>query len=305
MYISRKFTLLTCIALVAIGGCDSVEPDQIDLKREASMIPWDRIEGTLAYSRSMYQDGSYRSYLFVAEPENRSVRLVHDSDHSDFRDLAWMPDGRHLVYSGFRVYSIENASWSIFRISIDGGEPERIGGGWKPAPGADGRIAFPAGESLFIDGVRLSLPLGRWAERTRPAWGPGQQYLVASLETAGISQGVLHRVTLQGRATLFLAGTPVVGEIFHDPQFSPDGEQLAYVRWGGFSQAEIWLADASGANARAVTTGHGDWQPSWSPSGSQLAFKRKFRLYIVNADGSGLRQIVPDMIDSLAWLVPG
>ena len=63
----------------------------------------------------------------------------------------------------------------------------------------------------------------------------------------------------------------------------------------------IYVMDADGSNVRAVTDGtDGDLLPSWSPDCSKIAFTRYFfhpdgpigaDIWIVNADGSGLRKL--------------
>src|SRR5262245_52295056 len=67
-----------------------------------------------------------------------------------------------------------------------------------------------------------------------------------------------------------------------DPQISPDGSRIAFVKVDVNRKAdrydtEIWLASAGGAGAappRRITAGPRDLAPRWSPDGSQLAFLR-------------------------------
>lgn len=54
---------------------------------------------------------------------------------------------------------------------------------------------------------------------------------------------------------------------------------------------EIWSCDRDGNNVRRVTSGHKDTAPRWSPDGKQIVFTRKEDVWIVNADGSGLKQL--------------
>ena len=69
-----------------------------------------------------------------------------------------------------------------------------------------------------------------------------------------------------------------------DPQISPDGKKIVYVR--GFSDpmtdrryGNLWIINADGTDHRALTTGNrGDASPRWSPDGSRLA-------YLSDADG--------------------
>ncbi len=74
-------------------------------------------------------------------------------------------------------------------------------------------------------------------------------------------------------------------EIASDPQISPDGKRVVYVR--NFSdimkdkkRSNLWMVDFDGAEHRPVTTGNeNDFSPRWSPEGQRL-------LYASSADGS-------------------
>ncbi len=74
-----------------------------------------------------------------------------------------------------------------------------------------------------------------------------------------------------------------------DPQISPDGAQVAYVRQsfdikGDSRRRAIWLVDRNGVNHRPLAGGAtNETSPRWSPDGSRLAF--------VASDGEGGAQI--------------
>ena len=65
-----------------------------------------------------------------------------------------------------------------------------------------------------------------------------------------------------------------------DPQISPDGAQVAFVRVDVNEKADtydtaIWIVSADGSSApRRLTNGPRDANPRWSPAGDQLAFVR-------------------------------
>src|SRR5437899_6521628 len=65
-----------------------------------------------------------------------------------------------------------------------------------------------------------------------------------------------------------------------DPQISPDGSQVAFVRVAvdkkkdGYASA-VWVAAADGSDApRAFTSGPQDASPRWSPDGKWIVFTR-------------------------------
>ena len=74
-------------------------------------------------------------------------------------------------------------------------------------------------------------------------------------------------------------------EFASDPQISPKGEKVVFVR--NFSdimkdrkRSNLWIVDAESAEARPLTTGNeNDFSPRWSPDGTRL-------LYASSAEGS-------------------
>jgi TolB protein len=80
------------------------------------------------------------------------------------------------------------------------------------------------------------------------------------------------------------------------PAWSPDGRKIAF-----FSGNKIYLMNADGSEHRQLTKTLFDVRAralAWSPDGRKLAFFGKggrcpicFNLYVVNSDGSGLRNL--------------
>ena len=69
------------------------------------------------------------------------------------------------------------------------------------------------------------------------------------------------------------------------PSWSPDGSRIAFARSEQSGGARIWVMNADGSDARAITEGPAagpvsgqdaavDWAPSWSPDGRSIAYVR-------------------------------
>src|SRR5215472_9661525 len=67
-------------------------------------------------------------------------------------------------------------------------------------------------------------------------------------------------------------------QIATDPQISPDGKKIVYVRRFADATtdrryANLWIINADGSDHRPLTTGNrSDASPRWSPEGTRLAF---------------------------------
>ncbi|WP_433462325.1 protein kinase domain-containing protein [Spirillospora sp. CA-128828] len=82
-----------------------------------------------------------------------------------------------------------------------------------------------------------------------------------------------------------------------DPEWSPDGSKIAFVR-GPATGSAIWVMNADGSGAHAVTSGGGrDMDPAWSPDGRWLAYVRgpvaDPVIHAVRANGAGDRVVTP------------
>jgi hypothetical protein len=84
--------------------------------------------------------------------------------------------------------------------------------------------------------------------------------------------GTFHAIKVDGTGL-----QPVTHGI--DPVWSPDGQQIAFVRWE--DPRGVWVVGANGANVSGGERRVFDWHetrwPSWSPDGEQIVFSRQHR----------------------------
>jgi TolB protein len=104
------------------------------------------------------------------------------------------------------------------------------------------------------------------------------------------------------------------------PAWSPDGRRLAFVRFLNGSN-EIYVVNADGSHLRQLTGPRQDVidelsSQAWSPDGRKLVFARgpnmsglrarPTSIFVINADGTGIRQLTRDNSDDdPAWSPDG
>jgi hypothetical protein len=124
----------------------------------------------------------------------------------------------------------------------------------------------------------------------RPAWNPIDQTTLALTCVTAAKRTALHKVRIDGSDLGIIdTGFPVIDDV----TYSPDGASLAF--WGSESldqEGTIFTmpADGSGAAKQLVdrAPASSDADPTFSPDGSKITFRRAFR----NADGSATAQII-------------
>ncbi|MEV7026518.1 hypothetical protein [Kitasatospora sp. NPDC093558] len=180
------------------------------------------------------------------------------------------------------------------------------------------------------------------AHDDRPDWSPDGSTLAFDRTDPQSGNARLWTVTASGDGEhqigqLCENGTAdCTNEDERAPAYSPDGKQLAFGRsWGTVNPAgnnttqiqysDLYLMAPDGTNVQRLTFLTNDkpysgevGNPSWSPDGKQLAFEYRTgasgqpansrALYVVNVDGTGLRQLTPWELragDRASWAPDG
>jgi Tol biopolymer transport system component len=99
----------------------------------------------------------------------------------------------------------------------------------------------------------------------------------------------------------------IVSENVSLPSISPDGKRVMYLAMPAPQRNEVWVSDIDGGNKVKLATGQLLGTGSWAADSFHLSFDESGagagdKVYIVGADGSGLRQL-PTMIYGISSLV--
>jgi Tol biopolymer transport system component len=182
-----------------------------------------------------------KSIIYTVPVEGGEPIRVTPLGHSYLHGFS--PDGRELVYTGNR-----NDELDIYKISIDGGEEERL----TDAPGVDdGPEYTPDGKWIYFNSSRT-----------------GRMQIWRMLPSGHDQQ----KVTDDGLNNWF-------------PHISPDGKQIVFLSFGPdvdpadhpfYKQVYLRLMPIEGGPPKVIAYVYGGQGtinvPSWSPDGKRLAF---------------------------------
>jgi hypothetical protein len=203
-------------------------------------------------------DGERDLYV-VNEDGSGEHRVTFDGNAAFERAPSWSPDGSRLAFA-----ALTGGNWDIYTTDANGGDRRRIttdpARDDYPRWTSDGRILFTRGFP--------GCPCTEW---------------VANADGTNPKQ-----LNLQGNV-LAVEG-------------SPHGDRIVYNTFGSGSDS-LHVAQLSGATITGdvrITAppagGEGDFEPHWSPNGSDIVFLRDTRnvdndIFVVHVDGSGLKRL--------------
>jgi hypothetical protein len=220
------------------------------------------------------RDGNAEIYSMNAEGTNRVDLTRNPAEDTDPR---WAADGTRIVFASdrtgnYQIYTMNADGSGVIRVTHDSNDDRR------PAWTADGRILFQNG----------SFP-----------------------------NRAIYRINADGSGLQQL--TPVSSDNA-TAAASPRGGRIAFSSTRGDGTQRLYTANADGGAAQLVLPAPpgpetADVEADWSPRGNGLLFVRftfgpslNSDLYVVHADGSGLRQLTqtPDRLElQPAWSPDG
>ena len=252
----------------------------------------------LSLTSLMVVVGAQAQIAFVSDRDRNDEIYVMDADGKNQRNLtnhpdtdyapSWSPDGTRIAFMSNRDGNVPKGgvltTFEIYVIDTDGRNPRNL----TNDPNSDASPAWSP------DGKRIAFTSNR----------DGNVHAIHGWPTAEI-----YVMDADGGNPQHL--TNDLNDDRH-PSWSPDGKRIVFSseRDGHFIDefeeitSEIYVMDADGGNQQRLTENRkNDWDPSWSPDGTRIAFSsdRKgdfvnFEIYVMDADGDNLQRLTENRV---------
>jgi Tol biopolymer transport system component len=260
------------------------------------------------------------AFLFFVKPESTAVfrkpksglgeELIYKVEEAIPSTILPYPDGNTLLVAAGKASDVllGAATLALYKVNINARTAEKI----DEISGSPTSLVWSApGESLLlsrtVNGVaniwEYSLSDHNWKQTT---FGAGPDLAPMPNRTGKGIYFVNGRQS--GALAVYNARTKqsfdLVAESATQPVLSHDGRRVAYVKFAGGRNQELWVADVDGNNALKLASSTDMVTLSFSPEGSQFAFADAEnglqRLFVIRSDGSRLHQ-VPWSGSSITW----
>lgn len=224
------------------------------------------VNGKMAYVES--------GYLYVANSDGSSPLVVA---HGVTGAPSWSANGARLYYG---------TGSAVWAVAPDGSDPQKLvadagtGTGQPSADDGHNELYFAADGQ--IDGMALTSVGGYGPVTTDTSDVDGYPAASPTTHDFAFDHGTGIDIEHDGESTsgyhLAIAGAS-------QPDYSPDGTQLAYIGSGG----QVYVSTVAFPNdvltvtgTRQVTTNGGDASPHWSPDGTGLTYSHGTVITTVN-----------------------
>lgn len=289
----RLLALLTVTCLAA-----ALAPGQTAMSTSAKKPKPKFSNGSIVFQSTRGGDG-FTNDIYVMDANGKHEERL-TKDPGDDVLAVWSPQADRIAFLSDR----RGNGYEIYLMNADGSKQRPLRKETPVCPfsfvwSPDGkRLAYSDGTDVYVvkvDGTQppVNVSISKPFDSTdkEPSWSPDGTRLVVRNVTPCLGCSDLHVINMaDGGGRIALGTGPGFDEA---PRWSPDGDLIAYE--GDRGERGLYVTAADGTSTETLVSGAvGSFGPAeWSLDGTRLAFRSMegTRVHVVNADGSGLKQL--------------
>lgn len=216
----------------------------------------------VAFMRGKFYDWDSYEIWIMNSDGSAQMKLTENSKADGHPDFS--PDGKKIVFASFK-----DGNEEIYTINTDGTGLKRL----TEDPSSDNDPDFsPDGSMIAFKSTRAHRgdSIDEFLDK---------DYEIFLMDTNGIIIKQLTDDTLSD----------------HDPDFSPSGKEIAFLRVQPDQSSDIWIMDSDGLNQRNLSKEGDCWYTSWMMEGEYIAYcssiTENVDIFIMKSDGTGKTQV--------------
>lgn len=325
VYKNGIYHLFMVLILLIITSCNKKTPSEpeIELPPLNDPIPYDTLlSGTIVFERIGPYPGEYDG-CYVIDIDRRKTWAL-DLGSTNRSSYCVSPNGEKIA---FTMYSDIKTLFDVYIVDIDGTNLVRLAA-------LEGQDRYP---SWTPDSKKVLFWVANRPTLYMKSHDADSDDLVKIMELLQHPPSGRFSVSIDNKITyvsnLYWRGHNITGlyimnmdginrellvplpdnRVFESPEFSPDGQKIAFLSVLGdstfnYKKVDLFLVERNGANLHSIATFEAkgeEWaingktygvSLAWSPDGSKLLFNLPegdfiSHLYLINSDGTGLTQV--------------
>ncbi len=262
--------LTTVVAPAGVSSFVSFPSFSADGSKLAVMLN-ERDRPTPCDPSALNAGSGFCSALVLMNADGSNQHVVYASEDIASLDLALSPDGSEIAFT--KVTG--NSSEQLFTIEADGTHLRLLTRQRPHEPATD------TGATWSPDGRTIAFESNRDEALTGHSW---------SLFSVDVRTRKIGRI--------------IPGSMNNDlePNWSPDGSKLVFLRTFGYPDYRIYSVNRDGSGEEEILSDFAAAEgPVWSPDGSEILYQGLGGLWLVNADGSNSHQLISGVIRGFSW----
>jgi eukaryotic-like serine/threonine-protein kinase len=220
----------------------------------------------LAFDWNGEKEDNYDIYTKLVDDTARLRLTTHPN--KDF-GAVWSPDGRNIAFLRSLYPDRVDDAMELYLVSALGGAERRL-----------------------VEGIRVK-------GHACISWSPDGKFLAFADGSSTGGADSIFLLELATGAKRKLTEPPAQTDGDATPYFSPDGQQVAFIRWVTSSVSDIYLAPSAGGEPKRLTFDKANTRGlAWAPEGNEIIFASQRRgvssLWRVSARGGE-----PELVEAI------